>query len=154
MLALTSSGITSGGNPASVFQTKEVWGKSRYIELYTLLYNHCLYVSPQDQTESKKEQSGGRWECWLRIIQTELKNFWRITWQISAKDGENLTDIGILKFYTQQWEDYQFSSKVLNGICARLNKHLLNMKNKGHKVCRNIFSCNGDLERLSFQAIE
>ena len=32
-------------------------------------------------------------------------------------------DRGLLLFYSEAWTDFQFSIKVLNGVCSYLNRH-------------------------------
>ena len=39
------------------------------------------------------------------------------------KSSDSLVDDELLKYYNRHWDEYKFSSKVLNGICQYLNRH-------------------------------
>jgi len=118
-----------------VFQRRAMT-RQRYMELYTYVYNYCTSVASQQaaassaaaqqragNSKNKKTQqtSGGQFvglELYKKLREY-LKNY-----QLGLlSQGENLVDEAVLKFYTQQWEEYQFSAKVLNGICSYLNRH-------------------------------
>lgn len=146
--------ISGGG--LRQFDLEQIWGdlqegveqvykrqampKTRYMELYTHVYNYCTSVHQQQglggssvggnkASKLNKKNSppcvvptGGAQLVGLELYR-KLREFLRTYLASLMRKGVELMGEDVLQFYTREWDEYQFSSKVLNGVCAYLNRH-------------------------------
>ncbi|KAK6635897.1 Cullin-1 [Polyplax serrata] len=107
--------------------SQESMTKSRYMELYTYVYNYCTNVHQQKSKSCNTSKSNLKRYGGAQLVGLEL--YRRLTDTLKEhlvekfNEGIDLMDEIILNFYTKEWEKYQFSSKVLNGVCSYLNRH-------------------------------
>jgi len=118
-----------------IYKFKKKMDSENYMKLYTHVYNYC--TSGQHNTEFSKIQQevnssktrnmknqsmNGAQFVGLELYK-RLENFLKNYLDALLVSRNNQVDDDLLRYYNKCWEEYKFSSKVLNGICQYLNRH-------------------------------
>lgn len=131
--------------------------RPRYIELYTHVYNYCTCVQLSGGSRQApgavggssglKSSPGKKWQTSYSAhfvgqeLYKRLRSYLQSYLTSILQEGLDLLGEDVLHFYTKQWMDFQFSSRVLNGVCAYLNRHWVHREcNEGRKNIYKVYS--------------
>lgn len=129
-----------------IFKRETMILKPQYIELYTFVYNYCTsvgqtaansrfplaksslpYNNNAGSSAGTGQLTGSTGGGGAQLVGLELYKRLRTFLEQHLKEllerSKNLVKEDVLKFYTEEWEGYRFSSKVLNNVCRYLNLH-------------------------------
>eukprot|EP00051_Salpingoeca_urceolata_P032720 m.17039 g.17039 ORF g.17039 m.17039 type:complete len:751 (-) comp5374_c0_seq1:205-2457(-) len=112
----------------------------RYMELYTHVYNICTCTQSRQPApiSSKPEERHGA-SLVGHDLYEKLKTFLKAHCDGLKQQSVHLTGEAALSCFTAQWEEYVFSSKVLNHIFSYLNRHWVRREiEEGNKNVYNV----------------
>ncbi|THD20564.1 Cullin-1 [Fasciola hepatica] len=117
--------------------------KSRYMQLYTHVYNYCTFVPNRAPTSSKSaaEQSNGGGKLVGHELYQKLRDYLKSHVSSLKLKGDNLSGEEMLSYFEKSWKDFRSASVVLNGACAYLNRHWVKREcDEGRKNVYDIYA--------------
>ncbi|CAF3082797.1 unnamed protein product [Rotaria socialis] len=136
---------------------------TEYMVLYSHVYNFCTNTNAQGSASRTVSKSTGKPGSNNRVnvneganivggaLYEELKKHLKVYLEKICGKGLDLQGESVLRFYTANWEQYRFSSKVTNGFCHYLNRHWVRREyDSGRKDIYEIFTMAMEIWQLVF----
>ncbi|CAF3911720.1 unnamed protein product, partial [Rotaria magnacalcarata] len=134
-----------------------------YMMLYSHVYNFCTNTNAQGSASRTVPKTTGKTGSNNRVnvneganivggaLYEKLKNHLKVYLEKICEKGLDLQGESVLRFYTANWEQYRFSSKVTNGFCHYLNRHWVRREyDSGRKDIYEIFTMAMEIWQLIF----